>query len=47
MSQSALDGIKVIEVSTWFAGPTCGMWLGEWGADVVRVDPSKVTRFAA
>lgn len=36
---SALDGIKVVELSTWFAGPTCGMWLGEHGADVVRVEP--------
>jgi crotonobetainyl-CoA:carnitine CoA-transferase CaiB-like acyl-CoA transferase len=35
----ALSGIKVVEVSTWFAGPTCGMWLGEWGADVIRVEP--------
>lgn len=39
MAKSALDGIKVVEVSTWFAGPTCGMWLGEWGADVIRVEP--------
>ncbi|MBM3166715.1 MAG: CoA transferase [Chloroflexi bacterium] len=37
--ESPLDGIKVIEVSTWFAGPTCGMWLGEWGANVIRVEP--------
>lgn len=36
---SALDGIRVVELSTWFAGPTCGMWLGEHGADVVRVEP--------
>ena len=36
---SVLDGIKVVELSTWFAGPTCGMWLGEHGADVVRVEP--------
>jgi crotonobetainyl-CoA:carnitine CoA-transferase CaiB-like acyl-CoA transferase len=36
---SALDGIKVVELSTWFAGPTCGMWMGEHGADVVRVEP--------
>ena len=34
-----LSGIKVVEISTWFAGPTCGMWLGEWGADVIRVEP--------
>jgi crotonobetainyl-CoA:carnitine CoA-transferase CaiB-like acyl-CoA transferase len=37
--ESALSGIKVVEVSTWFAGPTCGMWLGEHGADVVRAEP--------
>src|SRR5512136_1469544 len=36
---SALTGVKVVELSTWFAGPTCGMWLGEHGADVVRVEP--------
>ena len=34
-----LGGIKVVEISTWFAGPTCGMWLAEWGADVIRVEP--------
>jgi crotonobetainyl-CoA:carnitine CoA-transferase CaiB-like acyl-CoA transferase len=34
-----LSGIKVVEISTWFAGPTCGMWLAEWGADVIRVEP--------
>jgi len=35
----ALAGIKVVEVSTWAAGPTCGMWLAENGAEVVRVEP--------
>jgi crotonobetainyl-CoA:carnitine CoA-transferase CaiB-like acyl-CoA transferase len=35
----ALSGIKVVEVSTWAAGPSCGMWLAENGADVVRVEP--------
>jgi len=35
----ALSGIKVVEVSTWAAGPSCGMWLAELGADVVRVEP--------
>jgi crotonobetainyl-CoA:carnitine CoA-transferase CaiB-like acyl-CoA transferase len=34
-----LKGIKVVEVSTWAAGPSCGMWLAEWGADVIRVEP--------
>ncbi len=35
----ALSGIKVVEVSTWAAGPSCGMWLAENGADVIRVEP--------
>ncbi len=34
-----LKGIKVVEVSTWAAGPSCGMWMAEWGADVIRVEP--------
>jgi len=38
-SKMVLDGVKVVEVSTWAAGPTCGMWLAEWGADVIRVEP--------
>jgi len=37
--QMPLNGIKVIEVSTWVAGPTCGMWLAEWGAEVIRIEP--------
>jgi len=34
-----LEGLKVVEVSTWAAGPSCGMWMAEWGADVIRVEP--------
>lgn len=35
----ALSGIKVVEVSIWVAGPSCGVWLAENGADVIRVEP--------
>jgi crotonobetainyl-CoA:carnitine CoA-transferase CaiB-like acyl-CoA transferase len=35
----ALDGIKVVEVSTWVAAPICGVLLAEFGADVIRVEP--------
>jgi len=35
----ALSGIRVVEVSSWVAGPSCGVWLAELGADVVRVEP--------
>jgi crotonobetainyl-CoA:carnitine CoA-transferase CaiB-like acyl-CoA transferase len=34
-----LSGIKVVEISLWAAGPVCGMWLAENGADVIRVEP--------
>jgi crotonobetainyl-CoA:carnitine CoA-transferase CaiB-like acyl-CoA transferase len=33
-----LEGLKVVELATWVAGPGCAMILGEWGADVVKVE---------
>jgi crotonobetainyl-CoA:carnitine CoA-transferase CaiB-like acyl-CoA transferase len=33
-----LEGLKVIELSTWIAGPGCAMIMGEWGADVIKVE---------
>jgi crotonobetainyl-CoA:carnitine CoA-transferase CaiB-like acyl-CoA transferase len=35
----ALQGIRVVEVSTWVAAPVCGVLLAEFGADVIRVEP--------
>jgi crotonobetainyl-CoA:carnitine CoA-transferase CaiB-like acyl-CoA transferase len=37
--KAALEGIKVVEVSTWIAGPACGVLLAEFGAEVIRVEP--------
>jgi CoA:oxalate CoA-transferase len=37
LSQS-LDGIKVIELGNFIAGPFCGMLLGDMGADVIKVE---------
>ncbi|ADD41323.1 CaiB/BaiF CoA transferase family protein [Stackebrandtia nassauensis] len=34
----ALSGIKVVDISTLFAGPTAAMLLGDFGADVVKVE---------
>lgn len=37
-SQKALDGIRVTEVANFLAGPMVGMFLGDFGADVVKVE---------
>lgn len=37
-----LEGIKVVELTHWVAGPLCGQILGEWGADVVHVERAGV-----
>jgi crotonobetainyl-CoA:carnitine CoA-transferase CaiB-like acyl-CoA transferase len=34
-----LDGIKVVEMGVWVAGPACGGILADWGADVVKIEP--------
>ena len=33
-----LAGLKVVELATWVAGPGCAMIMGEWGAEVVKVE---------
>src|SRR3954471_9383651 len=34
-----LQGIRVVELSTGIAGPMAGMLLGDYGAEVVKVEP--------
>src|SRR5438128_1873820 len=34
-----LEGYRVVEVGMWVAGPACGAVLGDWGADVVKIEP--------
>jgi crotonobetainyl-CoA:carnitine CoA-transferase CaiB-like acyl-CoA transferase len=35
-----MDGVRVIELGVWVAGPAAGGILADWGADVVKVEPS-------
>lgn len=37
-SPKPLEGIKVVELATYLAAPTCARVLGDWGADVIKVE---------
>ena len=36
--RAALDGVRVIEAATLFAGPVSGMLLGDFGAEVIKIE---------
>ena len=33
-----LQGLKVVEMATWVAGPSAAAVLADWGAEVVKVE---------
>ena len=34
-----MDGVRVVEIGVWVAGPAAGGILADWGADVVKIEP--------
>lgn len=34
-----LEGLRVVELGVWVAGPAAGGILADWGADVVKIEP--------
>ncbi len=34
-----LEGIRVVEMGVWVAGPSCAAILADWGAEVVKIEP--------
>ncbi len=39
MSPAALKGMRVVEMGQLIAGPFCGKTLGEFGAEVIKIEP--------
>ena len=39
MTMSALDGVKIVDLTVARAGPAAVRLLAEWGASVIRVEP--------
>ncbi len=39
MPGGPLEGVRVVELGVWVAGPGAGGLLAEWGADVIKVEP--------
>jgi len=37
-----MDGVRVVEMGVWVAGPAAGGILADWGADVVKIEPPGV-----
>ncbi|TDD40197.1 CoA transferase [Actinomadura sp. KC06] len=39
MSSTPLDGVRVLELGSFIAGPFAGQLLGDYGAEVVKIEP--------
>ena len=35
-----LDGMRVVELASYMMGPIAGRVLGEWGAEVIKIEPA-------
>ncbi|MHB8468095.1 MAG: CoA transferase, partial [Acidimicrobiales bacterium] len=42
-----MEGIRVVELGAWVAGPSAAAILGDWGADVVKIEPHDGDPFRA
>src|SRR5262245_48248081 len=40
-TMNILQGVRVVDVTAWMFVPGCGGVLAHWGADVIKVEPSR------
>jgi crotonobetainyl-CoA:carnitine CoA-transferase CaiB-like acyl-CoA transferase len=40
--QGPMEGVKVVEMGVWIAGPAAGCILADWGAEVLKLEPVRV-----
>lgn len=38
-NKGLLEGVKVVELSSFVAAPCCAKLLGDWGAEVIKIEP--------
>jgi crotonobetainyl-CoA:carnitine CoA-transferase CaiB-like acyl-CoA transferase len=41
-SRGALDSVRVVDLATYLAAPVCATLLGEFGAEVIKVEQPRV-----
>jgi crotonobetainyl-CoA:carnitine CoA-transferase CaiB-like acyl-CoA transferase len=39
MTGGPMTGVRVVEMGVWIAGPACAGVLGDWGAEVIKIEP--------
>ena len=42
--QRPLEGIRVLEIASIIVGPLCGQYLGDMGAEVIKLEPPEGDR---